>query len=94
MQPEKNAITVIVSGRVQGVGFRYSTQQYAQRLGVTGFVENLIDGSVRVVAEGQSAEIDQLLAWLKKGPPGAYVRDLSIQKAAFSGMYSRFRIEY
>lgn len=56
-------------GRVQGVGFRYSTQHEAKRLGVTGYARNLDDGSVEVVACGTQQQVDQLLTWLKAGGP-------------------------
>lgn len=58
-----------VHGRVQGVGFRYSTQQEAQCLGLTGYARNMDDGSVEVVACGESGKVEQLLAWLKAGGP-------------------------
>lgn len=63
----------IVSGRVQGVGFRWSTAREAQRLGVSGAVRNLDDGTVEVVAEGEPAEVRALLDWLERGPAGARV---------------------
>jgi acylphosphatase len=58
----------VVSGRVQGVGFRASAQQVAQRLGLAGWVRNLADGRVELEAEGPPMVLDQLLAWLRKGP--------------------------
>lgn len=58
----KRRVTVYYSGRVQGVGFRFTTQQIARNLAVTGFVRNLSDGRVEMVAEGASDEIDRLLA--------------------------------
>ena len=54
---------------VQGVGFRYSTQHEAQKLGVTGYARNLDDGSVEVVACGDEHAVNQLIAWLKAGGP-------------------------
>lgn len=58
----KRRVTVYYSGRVQGVGFRFTTQQIARNLAVTGFVRNLSNGRVEMVAEGASDEIDRLLA--------------------------------
>ena len=63
----------IVSGRVQGVGFRWSTAREAQRLGVSGAARNLDDGTVEVVAEGEPADVRALLDWLGRGPAGARV---------------------
>jgi acylphosphatase len=62
-----------VSGRVQGVFFRASTAREAARLGVAGWARNLSDGRVEVLAEGEPAAVEALLAWLRKGPPLARV---------------------
>lgn len=58
-----------VHGMVQGVGFRYSTQHEAQRLGLTGYARNLDDGSVEVVACGEAEKVERLIEWLKAGGP-------------------------
>lgn len=58
-----------VHGMVQGVGFRYSTQREAQRLGVTGYARNMDDGSVEVLACGEEPLVEQLVDWLKAGGP-------------------------
>ncbi|WP_435947791.1 acylphosphatase [Dryocola sp. BD586] len=58
-----------VHGMVQGVGFRYSTQHEAQKLGLTGYVRNMDDGSVEVLACGESQRVEQLVDWLKAGGP-------------------------
>ena len=62
-----------VSGVVQGVFFRASTQARARELGLTGWAKNLADGRVEVVAGGDAAAIDELERWLQRGPPGARV---------------------
>ena len=62
-----------IYGHVQGVGFRYFTWQYALKIGVTGFVRNLADGSVEVIAVGSENQIDALDAWLQHGPRTAIV---------------------
>lgn len=62
-----------VTGRVQGVGFRWWTRSLAQGLGLTGAVRNLPDGSVAVHARGPDARVDELRARLAEGPPGAHV---------------------
>jgi acylphosphatase len=69
---------IFVSGRVQGVGFRYFTAGHARRLGVTGFVQNLRDGRVEVVAQGERAEVEALVAALRRGPPGSAVRTVLV----------------
>lgn len=60
-------------GRVQGVGFRYFTLRVASRLGLAGWVANDPSGRVRVVAEGDHGALEELLAALRSGPPGAFV---------------------
>lgn len=65
----KVCIIALVYGRVQGVGFRYTTQHEAQRLGLTGYAKNMDDGSVEVVACGESERVEQLMKWLKAGGP-------------------------
>jgi acylphosphatase len=61
-------LEVKVYGRVQGVNFRASTRFLAKRLGLKGYVKNLDDGSVEIVAEGDKDKLNQLLAWAQKGP--------------------------
>ncbi|MCT4701174.1 acylphosphatase [Enterobacteriaceae bacterium H20N1] len=58
-----------VHGMVQGVGFRYSTQREAQKLGLNGYVRNMDDGSVEVLACGEAEQVEQLVDWLKAGGP-------------------------
>jgi len=65
-----------VSGQVQGVWFRASTQQQAERLGLSGFVRNLPDGRVEVVARGDEASLERLKEWLWQGPANAKVTDV------------------
>jgi acylphosphatase len=71
-----------ITGRVQGVGFRWYTREKARRWGLSGWVRNLADGSVEVVAEGDDASISGLVEMLKQGPPGAHVRDVRSQPFA------------
>ena len=72
-------IRAIVSGRVQGVGFRISTLQKARRIGVRGYVQNLTNGNVEIVALGQADKVDNLLQWAKSGPPSAIVNSLEVE---------------
>ena len=65
-----------VTGRVQGVFFRASTREYAVELTLTGYAKNMSDGSVEVLACGQSDAIDELGAWLREGPRMASVSDV------------------
>jgi len=72
--PERRAYRI--TGRVQGVGFRWWTLRHARDLGIAGFVRNQPDGSVDVAAEGDPADLQRLEALLSEGPPAAYVRRL------------------
>jgi len=69
-----------VSGRVQGVFFRASTRQRALELGCHGHAHNLEDGRVEVLAMGESAAVEALIAWLWQGPPAAHVRHVEVQE--------------
>lgn len=68
------AVRLVITGRVQGVGFRYATVAAARRLGVSGWTRNLPDGSVEVVAAGPEAALRALTDWCRHGPPGARVQ--------------------
>lgn len=72
---------VLVSGRVQGVGFRAATAREARRLGVTGYAANLADGRVEVLACGSAEAVEALLGWLEGGPPAAKVREVALVEA-------------
>ncbi len=72
-------ITVLVSGRVQAVGYRAFARRHALDLGVAGYVENLADGRVEIVAEGDRTELELLLVKLKMGPAHAEVEDVEAQ---------------
>jgi len=90
----KKAFRALVIGRVQGIGFRYSAIHEARRLGVNGTVANLPDGNVEVVAEGDADRLARFVSWLRRGPPGAHVRDLQIQWTPFTGRYADFEVEF
>jgi acylphosphatase len=79
-----------VHGRVQGVGFRYSVISAGQELGLNGFVENLPDGSVHVEAEGSPAMLDQLEAYLRRGPRMARVDEVETERADATGEFDGF----
>jgi acylphosphatase len=81
---------LLISGRVQGVGFRYSMAEEAERLGVTGWVRNRRDGTVEAVIDGQAAVVEALLAWARRGPPSARVTDVTITE--MEGSFERFEM--
>jgi acylphosphatase len=80
----------VVSGRVQGVGFRYFTQDVANREGLTGQVRNLPDGRLEVVAEGDAESLQRLEAALWRGPSHARVEDVEVEPATPSGRHAGF----
>ncbi len=69
-----------VTGRVQGVFYRASTQEQAQRLGVSGYAKNLPDGSVEVLACGEAEAVEALCDWLWQGPPSARVSTVACEQ--------------
>lgn len=69
----------IVSGKVQGVGFRMSTRSQAKLLGVCGTVRNLSNGNVEIIAAGEAEAVDALVEWARSGPSSAVVDDLQIE---------------
>lgn len=79
------AVEVTVTGRVQGVSFRWYAREQAQRLGVTGWVSNEPDGSVALHAEGEDDAVDALVDWCRSGPSTARVRDVAVREASPSG---------
>ena len=80
-----------ITGRVQGVSFRYSMRAEARRLGVTGWVRNRHDGSVEAVVQGPAEAADALVEWSRQGPPGARVTGVEIDAAA--GDYADFELK-
>jgi len=71
--PDMERVDITVMGRVQGVAFLWHTVQEAVRLDLVGWVRNLPDGSVRMVAEGRRDKLEMLLVWAAKGPDRAHV---------------------
>ncbi len=74
-----------VTGRVQGVSFRWYTQEQARRLGVAGWVRNEPDGSVLLHAEGDDEAVDALVAWCHDGPATARVEHVAVRDAQVGG---------
>ncbi len=90
-------IKAIVSGKVQGVGFRMYTQAEAKKLGVKGYVRNLRNGDVEIVAEGEAEKVEALMKWAESGPPSAIVNNLQIETISehkHSEKFDDFEIRY
>lgn len=88
----KASVHVYISGKVQGVGYRYSTAAQAQNLGLTGWVKNLYDGRVEALFEGNKETIDQMLSWCKQGPSMSYVTKIETHNKEYTGQYKDFSI--
>jgi len=82
----------IVEGRVQGVGFRYFTQERAVFLGLTGWVRNRWDGTVELVAEGPQADLDILLKAVQRGPRVGTTRNVKFDWSEGMGDFHSFQI--
>lgn len=89
-QGSEMRLQAVIKGEVQGVGFRWAVQSQAGRLGLTGYAENLPDGSVRVEAEGAPDRLDQLEAFLHQGPRWAEVESLDSHRGPATGEFHRF----
>jgi acylphosphatase len=91
---ENRRLHAVVHGRVQGVSFRYYTQRRARELGLTGYVRNLWDGAVEVLAEGSQADLEKLLAFLHVGPRSAFVSQVDTQWSNATNAFERFEVRY
>ncbi len=87
-------IRATISGQVQGVYYRASTETEARRLGVTGWVRNLANGDVEFEAEGQEDAIDALIQWAHQGPAMAQVTRINIETLRTSKENNAFDIRY
>ena len=83
-----------IYGRVQGVGFRYSARTAAHKLGITGWVRNVSDGSVEVVCEGEANAVKRYIIWLGKGPPGSHVSRVDTSEIPYRGSFRSFTVEF
>lgn len=91
---QQKQVTAVVHGYVQGVSFRYYTHRAANRLGLTGWVANQRDGTVKVVAEGDEANLREFVAFLQDGSPAANVQRVDEQWAAPTGDFHKFSVRY
>jgi len=85
-------VHLFVSGRVQGVFFRVHTRDLAQKLGLSGFVRNLPDGRVEVVAEGPEEKLQELIEFCHRGPPLAHVTHVEIRWEEPTGEFRGFSV--
>ena len=91
---EKKRFHASISGRVQGVSFRYYTRETARGLDITGYVRNRGDDTVEVVAEGETEPLRQFLSWLHTGPRLARVEEVDTNWEAFENDFDAFEVRY
>ena len=86
------SVKLVVSGRVQGVGYRYFIARIASELGINGYVKNLYNGDVEIAAEGRKEFLEELVKRAKSGPPHAQVDTARIEWLEFNDKYDNFEI--
>ena len=87
-------VHLIISGFVQGVGFRYFVKQKADELALTGWVRNTPEGNVEVVLEGDQKKLEEVIAVCREGPPPASVKNVSVEESEATGEFRSFEIAY
>jgi acylphosphatase len=91
---EKVRARAIIEGRVQGVFFRYHTQEMALKLDLKGWVKNRRDGRVEAVFEGDKNKVDQIIQWCRQGPSEARVTKVHLNWEDYTGEFEDFAINY
>lgn len=87
-------IEIVISGIVQGVGFRAFTRKTAREMGLKGYVKNLPDGRVYVHVEGDEAVIEKFVSLLRQGPASAIVKSMEIKNSEYTGQFQDFQIKF
>jgi len=90
----KKRIHVFYSGNVQGVGFRFTAERIAIDVGINGWVKNLGDGRVELVAEGEKKELDEFLEKVKTGALQGYISDTDIKWQNFKDEFKEFDVKF
>ncbi len=89
---ERSAVHLVVVGRVQGVAFRARAVEEANRLGLSGWVRNRMDGTVEARAEGRPEAVETFVAWCKRGPPAARVEEVQVMAVSANGLDRGFQV--
>jgi len=87
-------IHIFITGRVQGVFFRQSTRVMAIKNYVNGWVRNLDDGRVEIVAQGEEQDIHNLANWCKKGPANSRVDEFELKEESITKEFENFEVKY
>jgi len=91
---DKVRVQAIYGGRVQGVGFRFTAQRYANEIGVTGYVKNLWSSQVEIVVEGEKEKVKTFLVKIRGGPLSHYIDDVKINYSKYTGQFKDFHIRF
>ncbi|AUL48936.1 acylphosphatase [Bordetella trematum] len=83
-------VFITVHGKVQGVGYRHATVRRAHMVGVTGWVQNMEDGTVQAMVQGTADQVDLMLEWMRRGPPAAQVSELESRREHTDKRYKHF----
>lgn len=83
---------LLITGRVQGVGYRASALEKGQQLGIRGWVKNLSDGRVEMLIAGEQLELEQMISWTEQGPRFAEVTHIDVSEQSVTGKLSDFHI--
>jgi acylphosphatase len=89
---EKHRLLMVYSGRVQGVGFRFTTKQLATGFEVTGTIKNLDDGRVELIAEGVKQELEEFVTAIREAGLARFIKDESVVWGPATGQYRGFEI--
>lgn len=91
---EKACARIIVTGLIQGVGYRYFALRQGDALGLTGWVRNAPDGTVEVEVEGDRSDLEKFISRLKEGPRAARVADVEVEWTEYKGQFRRFEVSF
>ena len=90
----KKRLSLTISGKVQGVSFRYYSQEKAQELDLLGWVRNNKNSTVTMVAEGEESNLKKLLNWCQSGPSAAQITGINSSWSSYQGQFSNFEVKY
>lgn len=89
---QKSSVKIIVSGRVQGVGYRYFIARYCAGLEINGYAKNMWNGDVEITAEGRKEFLEELITKAKEGPRNANINSCKVEWLEFKNKYDNFEI--
>lgn len=85
---------LLITGQVQGVGYRYSAVIRANQHSLSGWVRNTREGHVEIVAEGRADDLEDFIGWCRRGPSAAWVKDVQVDLQPATGEFSGFDLRY